>query len=102
MQIPNDALDHRRGDLQLRQAKDTPALQRRFEILLGILRETLRTIVAALDVDAALDLDERATLDVRKVRAPFSLRVKDEFAFQLRAAEAAPVELKLRFEARGR
>ena len=54
---------------------------------------------SAGEEDAALDLDERAGLDVREVCAPFALAVKDELAFHLRAAESAPVECEFRFEA---
>ena len=80
-QIPNDALDHRRGDLKLREAKDAPAVQSRFEILLGVGGEALRSVVATLDVDAALDLDERAALDMGEISAPLAFHVETELAF---------------------
>ena len=91
-----------RGDLRVGEAHDRPAAEERFEILFSVGDETRAAIVAtaAFDVDATLDLDECAALDVREVRAPFALRVKDKLALQLRPAKAAPVEGELRFEPR--
>jgi hypothetical protein len=43
--------------------------------------------MAALDVDAAFDLDERAARGMREVRAPLALRVESKFPLKLRPAE---------------
>ncbi len=103
-QAADQPLDVGRADLRVGEAHDAPSGEKRFEVFFCVGDETRAAIVtaAAFDVDPALYLDEGAALDVGEIRAPLPLRVKNELAFQLRAAEAAPVERKLRFEARGR
>ena len=100
-QSADDALDVGRGDLRRGEADDAPAGEECFEVFLGVRDETCGAIVpaAAREVDAALDLDERAALEVREVRAPLPLRMKDELALQLRPAQPAPVEREFRFKA---
>ena len=68
--------------MKLRQAQDSPAVQSRFEVFFGIGGKTLRSVVAALDVDAALDLDERAALDMGEIGAPSARWVESEIALQ--------------------
>ena len=80
--------------MKLGEAKDAPSGQRRFQILLGVCGEPLRTIVVALNPDSTLDLDERPTLDVGEVRAPSPRRMKGELALQIRSAQRLPVEQK--------
>lgn len=88
----DDAFGHRRGDLQFRQPEDAPTGQRGFEILLGVLGETLWAIVPTLNPDAALDLDERPAFDMGEVRAPATGRVKGELTFKFGATEGLPIE----------
>ena len=95
----DDALDHGRGDLKFREAEDAPSIQCRFEILLGVSGESLRSIVPASNPKTALDLDERSALDVGEVGAPLALGVKPELTFQLWPTERTPVECEFRFEA---
>jgi len=99
---PDEALDDRGGDLLFRQPHDGPAGKERLDVLRGVGDETGCAIVpaTAFDEHAALDLEDRFARGVSEVCAPFALRVKDEFALQFRAAEAAPVEGELCFEAR--
>lgn len=97
-QKTDDAFDGRCGDLKLREAEDAPAGQCRLQILLGVGGEALRAIVAALDVDAALDLDERAALDVGEVSTPFALSVKSNLSLQRRSTERLPVEQETAFQ----
>ena len=100
---PDDPLDVRRGDLRLGEPHDVPAVQERFQILLGVGDEPGGAIVAspAFDENAALDLDQRPAFDVGEIRAPFALSVKSKLAIQRRAAERLPEEGELRFEAGG-
>ena len=99
---PDEALDDRRADLFFRQPHDGPAAEERLDVFRGVGDETGGAIVpaTAFDEHAALDLEDRFARDVGEVCAPFALRVKDEFALQLRAAEAAPVEGELCFQPR--
>jgi len=99
---PDKALDDRRGDLRFRQPHDGPAAEERLDVFRGVGDETGRAIVAptAFDEYAALDLEDRFARGVSEVCAPFALRVEDEFTFQFRAAETAPVKGELCFEAR--
>ncbi len=100
-QSADDALDVGRGDLRRGEADDAPAGKKRFEVFLGVGDEPRTAVVtaAAGEVDATLDLDERAALDVREVGTPFPFGVKDELALQLRPAQPAPVEREFRFKA---
>ena len=59
-----------------------PAVQSCFEVFFGVGGKTLWPIVAPLDVDAALDFDERAALDMGEIRAPLARRVESELALQ--------------------
>ena len=99
---PEEALDDRGCDLLFRQPHDRPAGEERLDVFCGVGDETRCAIVpaTAFDEHAALDLDDRFARDVGEVCAPFALRVKDEFALQFRALEAAPVEGELCFEPR--
>ena len=99
---PDEALDDRRGDLLFRESHDGPAREERLDVFRGVGDEAGGAIVpaTAFDEHAALDLEDRFARDVCEVCAPFAMGVKDEFALQLRAAEAAPVEGELRFEPR--
>ena len=99
---PDEALDDRRGDLLFSQPHNGPASEERLDVFRGVGDETRSAIVptTAFDEHAALDLENRFARDVCEVCAPFALRVKDEFALQIRAVEAAPVEGELRFEPR--
>ena len=98
----DEALDDRGGDLLFRQPHDGPAAEERLDVLRGVGDETGCAIVPATAFDeyAALDLEDRFARDVGEVCAPFAFCVKDEFALQFRAAEAAPVDGKLCFEPR--
>ena len=91
------------GDLLLGESDDRPSGEERFEILLGVGNEAGGAVVAAaaIDEDAALDLDQRPALDVGEVGPPFALRMKSKLALQLRPAKSAPVERELRFEPGG-
>lgn len=97
----HEPLDDWCGDLRGREPHDRPASEERFEVFLGVGDEASGAIVATLDVDAALDLDERPALDVREVCAPFTLRVKAKLALKFGTAERSPAEGEFRFEARG-
>ena len=98
----DESLDVGRGDLRAGEAHDRPSGKERFEILLGVGDEAGAAVVTAatFDINAALDLDECAALDMREICTPFALGIEDELAFQFRAAKPAPVERELRFEAR--
>lgn len=98
----NQPLNEWRRDLRLREPDDIPAGQKRFDVFGGVRDEPGGAIVAptALDVDAALDLDQRPAFEMGEIGPPFSLRVKDELTPQLRSAEPAPVESEFRFESR--
>ena len=99
---PDEALDDRGGDLLFRQPHDGPAADERLDVFRGVGDETGCAIVpaTAFDEHAALDLEDRFARGVSEVCTPFALRMKDEFALQLRAVEAAPVEGELCFEPR--
>ena len=98
----DEAFDDRGGELLFRQSHDGPAAEERFDVFRGVGDETGGAVVpaTAFDEHAALDLEDRFARGVSEVRAPFALSVKDEFALQFRAVEAAPVEGELRFESR--
>ncbi|MEQ1852755.1 MAG: hypothetical protein ABMA01_14335 [Chthoniobacteraceae bacterium] len=85
--------------MKLGEPQDAPSVQRRLQILLGVGGEALWAIVAALDVDAALDLDECAAIDVGEIRAPLALSVKSKLPLQRRSTERLPVELEAAFQA---
>lgn len=87
--------------MKLRQPKNAPAIQRSFEILLGVGSEALRTVVAALNVDAALDLDQRPALNMREIGAPFARRMEPKFTFQLGTTERLPEKEEFSFEPGG-
>ncbi len=99
---PDEALDNRSGDLLFRQPHDGPADEERLDVFRGVGDEGGCAIVpaTAFDEHAALDFEDRFARGVSEVCAPFAFRVKDEFALQVRAAEAAPVEGELCFEPR--
>lgn len=100
---PDQPFHVRRGELRCGEPHHTPAGQKRFEIFLRVGDESGGAIVAtsAVHENAALNLDQRATPDVREISAPFAIGMKYEFALQFRPAESAPVERELRFEAGG-
>ena len=99
---PDEALDDRGGELRRGETHNGPAGEERFEVFLGVGDEAGGAIVpaTAFDEHAALDLEDRFARGVSEVCAPFALRVKDEFALQFRAAEAAPVKGEFCFEPR--
>lgn len=100
---PDQPFHVRRGELRCGEPHHTPAGQKRFEIFLRVGDESGGAIVAtaAVHENAALNLNQRATPDVREISAPFAIGMKYEFALQFRPAESAPVERELRFEAGG-
>jgi len=100
-QSADNLLDVRRGDLGCREPHDRPARQPGVEVFLGVGNEAGGAIVtaAAVDEDAALDLDQRPALHVGEVRPPLPLRVKLKLRRQRRPAETSPVEGEFRFEA---
>jgi hypothetical protein len=73
------SLYRRRRGLRVREANDTPAGERGFEVFLGVGDEASATIVTAAtsDVDAAFDFDERSAREVSEVRATFAQRGSD-------------------------
>lgn len=99
---PDQPLDVWCRDLGLREPHDVPARQERLQIFFGVGDEPGGTIVptAAFDENAALDLDQRPAFEVREISTPFSCCMEHELTSQLRAAEAAPVDGELGFEAR--
>jgi hypothetical protein len=53
--------------------------------------------VATIDVDPAIDFDERARSKVGKVSSPFPHRMKSKFLFQFRAVQLLPQQFKTLF-----
>lgn len=84
------------------QPDDVPTAQPRVKVFLAIADESHAAIVPATAAtkNAALDFEKQAAGKVREIRAPASLGMKHELAFQSRATRCAPIECKLRFEAR--
>ena len=99
---PDEALDDWGGDLRRGEPHDRPTREKRFEVFLGVGDKACDAVVTTDtgEMDAALDLDQRAAFEMGEVRAPFPRRMKLEFQRQFRSAEAAPVEGEFRFEAR--
>ncbi len=74
-----------------------PSRQRGFEVFLKICRKSSSSVVASIHVDAALDLNERATGQVGKISAPLACGVESELLFQLRSARCPPKRQKGHF-----
>lgn len=100
-QSADNPLDVRRGDLGCREPHDRPTRQPGVEVFLCVGNEAGGAIVpaAAVDEDAALDLNEGPAFDVSEVGPPSALRVKLKLRCQRRPAETSPVEREFRFEA---
>ena len=71
---PDDPFHDGRGNLRIGESHDVPASEECGEVFLGVRDETGGAIVPAPagEENAALDLDQRAALDVREVCAPFA------------------------------
>ncbi len=94
----HQTLDNGRGDVHVGQPNHGPASERRLEVFLHVGDEARRAIVAPLDPDAALDLDERAAREVGEVGSPAPAQVEAIFALEGRTAEGFPVKGELSFK----
>ena len=86
-------------DVLASEADHRPSGQRCFEIFFDVGDEACGAVVAAVDENAALDLNERAAGEMGEVGAPPAVRVKAELAFEGRTTGGLPVEGELGFEA---
>jgi hypothetical protein len=93
----DQALEMFQGQLLWPESHHAPTGQRRLEVFLKVGSESRWAVVATIDVDAALDLDERAGIKVGKVSSPFSNRMKSKFLFQFRAVQFLPQQFKTLF-----
>ena len=91
-------LDNWGGDVHIGEANDDPTGEGCLKILLHVGDESSRAVVAALDPDAAFDLDQGATGGVSEVGPPTPALVESVFAFEGWAAEGCPVESELCFK----
>jgi len=93
----DQALEMFQGQLLWAEPHHAPTGQGRLEVFLKVGSESRRAVVATIDVDAALDLDECAGTKVGKVSPPFSDRMKSKFLFQFRAVQLLPQQFKTLF-----
>ena len=103
LNFANDPLQIRSRDLSLGEPHDRPSGEERLKIFLGVGNEASGAIVpaAAVDEDAALDLNQRPAFHVGKISPPSARRIKLKLWRQRRSAESTPVEGEFRFELGG-
>ena len=96
----NDPVDGADLKLPVGQTQDSPASQRGFEILFRVVRVTCSPGMSATatDEDSALDLDQRAAVQVGEVGTPFPRRVELVFTLKRGTLGDTPEELELGFE----
>lgn len=92
-----ESLDALQGQFLGSKPHHAPTGQGRLEVFFKVGSESRRAVVATIDVDAALDLDERAGTNVGKVSPPFSDRMKSKFLLQFRAVQLLPQQFKTLF-----
>ena len=81
---PSDML---RSESPRPETDHAPTGQTRFEVFFQVGSESRPAVVAAVDVDAALDLDERAGRKVGEIGASATVRMEAEFLFQGRPVQ---------------
>ena len=87
----DNQLDVLHRNLRCGQPDDVPTAQPRVKVFYAIADESHPSIVtaAAATKNAALDFEKQAAGKMREIRAPASLGMKHELAFQSRAARCA-------------
>ena len=90
----NQPPDMVRGQLVWPESYHPPPRQRRLQAFLQVGGKSPCPVVATVDVDAALDLDERPARQVGEVGPPLPDRVKPKLLFQLGSGQHPPQQFK--------
>ena len=80
------------------EAEDAPTGEGGLVVFFHVGNEAGGAVVATLEPDSALDLDECARWEVGEIRAPFAFRVELELADEFGAVNGVPEELEAALE----